>query len=107
MNLLIQLRKVVNHPFMFPEADLNPHETGDSIVTSSAKMMVLDRILNKLKAQGRRALVYSQFTTMLDVIQDYCQVHTCKTCHRPVPFLSPQNLGTSESRGCFALTPFF
>ena len=74
MNLLIQLRKVVNHPFMFPEADLNPHETGDSIVTSSAKMMVLDRILNKLKAQGRRALVYSQFTTMLDIIQDYCQV---------------------------------
>ncbi len=29
MNLLMQLRKVVDHPFMFPEADLNPHQTDD------------------------------------------------------------------------------
>ena len=29
MNLLMQLRKVVNHPFMFPEADLNPSQTDD------------------------------------------------------------------------------
>jgi hypothetical protein len=35
---------------------------------------VLDRLLSKLKAQGRRVLVYSQFTTMLDVIQDYCNL---------------------------------
>lgn len=72
MNLLMQLRKVVNHPYMFQEAD--PMETDASIVTASAKMMVLDRLLGKLKAQGRRVLVYSQFTTMLDVIQDYCNL---------------------------------
>jgi SNF2 family DNA or RNA helicase len=95
---------VVNHPFMFPEADLNPHETGDSIVTSSAKMMVLDRILNKLKAQGRRALVYSQFTTMLDVIQDYCQVTLMQTM--PPPHSPSSHLGW-RSRGFLALTPFF
>jgi hypothetical protein len=38
MNLLMQLRKVVNHPYMFEEAD--PMETDESIVTASAKMMV-------------------------------------------------------------------
>ena len=74
MNLLMQLRKVVNHPYMFPEGDLNPAETDASIVTVSSKMMVLDRLLSKLKAEGRRVLVYSQFTTMLDIIQDYCNL---------------------------------
>ena len=62
-------------------------------------MMVLDRILGKLKAQGRRVLVYSQFTTMLDVIQDYCQVTlstyathtTCNACYSPL---------TSSPRTC-------
>ena len=61
--------------------------------------MVLDRILGKLKAQGRRVLVYSQFTTMLDVIQDYCQVTlstyathtTCNACYSPL---------TSSPRTC-------
>jgi SWI/SNF-related matrix-associated actin-dependent regulator of chromatin subfamily A member 5 len=74
MNLLMQLRKVVNHPYMFPEADPNPLETDETIVTTSAKMMVLDRLLRKLKAEGHRVLVYSQFTSMLDVIQDYCSL---------------------------------
>lgn len=82
MNLLMQLRKVVNHPYMFPEADLNPQETDDTIVTYSSKMMVLDRILNKLKAQGRRVLVYSQFTTMLDVIQDVSDFRARLACVR-------------------------
>lgn len=56
----MQLRKVVNHPFMFPEAEESPGETDDKIVTSSAKMMVLDKLLWKLKEGGHRVLLYSQ-----------------------------------------------
>ena len=73
MNLLMQLRKVCDHPYMFEEADANPTETDETIVTNSSKMMVLDRLLAQLKAEGRRVLVYSQFTSMLDIIQDYCE----------------------------------
>ncbi len=60
LNLLMQLRKVVNHPYMFAEAEENPGETDDSIVTNSAKMMVLDKLLWRLKEGGHRVLVYSQ-----------------------------------------------
>ena len=60
LNLLVQLRKVVNHPFMFSEAEENLGQTDDTIVTSSAKMMVLDKLLWKLKEGGHRVLVYSQ-----------------------------------------------
>ena len=46
---LLAKSKLVNHPFMFQEADTNPLVTDESIITSSAKMMVLDRLLTKLK----------------------------------------------------------
>jgi hypothetical protein len=62
LNLLMQLRKVVNHPYMFAEAEENPGETDDTIVTNSAKMMVLDKLLWRLKEGGHRVLVYSQVT---------------------------------------------
>ena len=39
--LFYRFLQVVNHPYMFQEADLNPHETDESIITTSAKMMVL------------------------------------------------------------------
>lgn len=43
----------------------------DRIVTSSGKMMLLDRLLAKLFATGHKVLVYSQFTTQLDIIEDW------------------------------------
>ena len=60
LNMLVQLRKVVNHPYMFSEAEENPGQTDEKIVTSSAKMMVLDKLLWRLKDGGHRVLVYSQ-----------------------------------------------
>ncbi len=41
--------------------------------TYSGKMMVLDKLLPKLKAQGSRVLLFSQMTRMLDILEDYCQ----------------------------------
>lgn len=34
-------------------------------------MIVLDKLLAKLRSQGSRVLLFSQFTTMLDIIEDY------------------------------------
>mmetsp|Transcript_47412 Transcript_47412/g.111742 ORF Transcript_47412/g.111742 Transcript_47412/m.111742 type:complete len:672 (-) Transcript_47412:567-2582(-) len=70
MNLLMQLRKVCDHPYMIPDSEENPDVTDETIYTSSSKMMVLDRIISKCVSEGRKVLVYSQFTTMLDVVQD-------------------------------------
>ncbi len=60
---------------------------GDHVITNSGKMVVLDKLLKKLKAEGHRVLVcpyayaryidhiflqiYSQMTRTLDILQDY------------------------------------
>ena len=34
-------------------------------------MVILDKLLPKLKAQGSRVLIFSQMTRMLDILEDY------------------------------------
>jgi chromatin-remodeling ATPase INO80 len=41
------------------------------LVSESAKMRVLDSMLARLKGEGHRVLIYSQFSTMLDLLEDY------------------------------------
>ncbi len=69
--LLMQLRKVCNHPYLFDEADPNPQSTDESIVEASGKMKVLDMLLRKLQAAGHRVVIFSQFTRVLDILTDY------------------------------------
>jgi SWI/SNF-related matrix-associated actin-dependent regulator of chromatin subfamily A member 5 len=33
---------------------------------------VLDKLLEKAKAEGNRVLIFSQMTRMLDILEDYC-----------------------------------
>ncbi len=35
-------------------------------------MQVLDKLVTKLLKEDHKILIFSQFTTMLDIIQDYC-----------------------------------
>jgi len=72
-NLLMQLRKACNHPYLFPGAEVGPPFTTDQhVVDSCGKLLVLDKLLVKLKAEGSRVLLFSQFTSLLDILQDYC-----------------------------------
>jgi len=68
-NVLMQLRKVCNHPYLFEEAD--PGQTNDAIVSDAGKMAVMDRLLMKLFARGHKVLIFSQMTKMLSIIEDY------------------------------------
>ena len=36
-------------------------------------MVVLDRLLTKLEAGNHRVLIFSQMTSMLNILEDYCQ----------------------------------
>ena len=40
----------------------------------SGKLQMLDRILPKLKADKHRVLIFSQFTSMLDLLEDFCEL---------------------------------
>ncbi|CAI5438390.1 unnamed protein product [Caenorhabditis angaria] len=72
-HVMMALREVANHPYMFPAAEPSgpPFITDETIVTASGKMMVLDKMLEKFKSEGSRVLIFSQFTMMLDILEDY------------------------------------
>lgn len=58
LNILMQLRKCCNHPYLFDGAEPGPPYTTDMhLVTNSGKMVVLDKLLPKLKEQGMRLVV--------------------------------------------------
>ena len=76
-NLAMELRKCCNHPYLVKgaETEIAKHFVGDSpleiMVKSSGKLMLLDKLLPKLKADGHRVLIFSQFRIMLNIIEDY------------------------------------
>eukprot|EP00937_MAST-01D_sp_MAST-1D-sp2_P005591 g5591.t1 len=72
LNILMQLRKVCNHPYLFDGAEPGPpFINGPHLWLSTGKMVMLDKLLTKLKAQGSRVLIFSQMTRMLDIMEDY------------------------------------
>lgn len=73
LNILMQLRKCCNHPYLFDGAEPGPPFTTDShLAYNSGKMMVLDKLLPKLHEEDSRVLLFCQMTRMLDILEDYC-----------------------------------
>ncbi|KAI9508710.1 P-loop containing nucleoside triphosphate hydrolase protein [Russula earlei] len=75
-NVVMQLRKVCSHPFLFDwPLDPRTHEpvVDEQLVDASGKMMVLERLLDALFERGHKVLVFSQFVTMLNVIEDWAR----------------------------------
>ncbi|KAF5891766.1 SWI/SNF-related matrix-associated actin-dependent regulator of chromatin subfamily A member 5-like, partial [Clarias magur] len=73
LNILMQLRKCCNHPYLFDGAEPGPPYTTDThLVTNSGKILALDKLLPKLHEQGSRVLIFSQMTRVLDILEDYC-----------------------------------
>ncbi|KAL7419963.1 putative ATPase [Cryptotrichosporon argae] len=76
-NLVMQLRKISSHPFLFNwPADANGELVVNAdLVNASGKMLLLNRLLDALFAKKHKVLLFSQFTTMLDVIEDWATVY--------------------------------
>lgn len=72
-NILVQLRKCTNHPYLFDGAEPGPpYTTDEHLVFNCGKLVILDKLLPKLQEQGSRVLIFSQMTRMLDILEDYC-----------------------------------
>ena len=81
LNILMQLRKCCNHPYLFNGAEIGPPYTnGPHLWENAGKMVLLERLLPKLKAQGSRVLLFSQMTRVLDIMEDYMNVKGYKYC---------------------------
>ena len=70
-NLVMQLRMCCNHPFLFPGASPADLVNADELAAQSGKLKVLDRLLSRLKASGHRVVLFSQFTSMLDILGEF------------------------------------
>ncbi|XP_077106476.1 chromodomain-helicase-DNA-binding protein 5 isoform X17 [Ranitomeya variabilis] len=79
LNIMMDLKKCCNHPYLFPvaavEAPVLPNGSydGSSLVKSSGKLMLLQKMLKKLKDEGHRVLIFSQMTKMLDLLEDFLE----------------------------------
>ncbi|KAJ0398400.1 hypothetical protein ATCC90586_000691 [Pythium insidiosum] len=71
INILPQLRKACNHPYLFPGAEPEPFREGSHLYENSGKLYVLHHILPRLRGDGHCVLLFSQSTGFLDIMQDY------------------------------------
>ena len=81
MNLFMQLRKCCNHPYLFNgvEKDIDATSMMD-LISASGKLSVLDLLLRSLFLKKNRVVLFSQFTSMLDIIDDYCRMRGWNFC---------------------------
>ena len=100
MNVMMELRKCCNHPFLIRGAEdriiddaaenarklLTPNEqiyrdidyaklTGEHLVKSSGKFVLLSKLLPKLQSGGHKVLIFSQMVRVLDLLQELLQLN--------------------------------
>ncbi|KGG51318.1 hypothetical protein DI09_39p120 [Mitosporidium daphniae] len=76
MNIVMQLRKCCNHPYLFDGAEPGPpYAAGFHLIENSGKMIALHKLLVRCKENGSRVLIFSQMSRMLDIIEDFCDAH--------------------------------
>ncbi|KAJ8302947.1 hypothetical protein KUTeg_019343 [Tegillarca granosa] len=81
LNTMMELRKCCNHPYLVKGAEekileeiKEKHDQEQimlTMVNSSGKMVLLDKLLPKLKQNGHKVLVFSQMIRVLDILEDY------------------------------------
>ncbi|CAO1615466.1 unnamed protein product [Parajaminaea phylloscopi] len=78
LNILVQLRKVCQHPYLIAPTLENFGGPGfdwkleaTRLVEASSKLILLQKLLPQLKARGHRVLIFSQFVIYLDIIESF------------------------------------
>lgn len=87
-NKMLQCRKICNHPYLFCGG---AYPCDESVVSVCGKLVVLDGILARLKAGGHRVLIFSQMTSLLDVLGVYLDL-------RHYPYLRLDGSTPSDQR---------
>jgi len=81
LNIVMQLRKCCNHPYLFQGAEPGPpYITGEHLIESSGKLALLDKLLPRLQQRGSRVLIFSQMTRLLDILEDYLMYRNYQYC---------------------------
>ncbi|KAG8931907.1 hypothetical protein FRC01_000597 [Tulasnella sp. 417] len=103
-NMVMQLRKICQHPFVFREVEdamnLVPMQGAiratakwnATLIRTAGKVALLDRMLPKLFATGHRVLIFFQMTNVMDILEDYM-------AHKGVKSLRLDGGTKTEERG--------
>jgi len=79
LNVMMDLKKVCNHPYLFPAAALESQKTptgayeGTGLTKACGKLMLLQKMLRRLKEDDHRVLIFSQMTRLLDLLEDFME----------------------------------
>ena len=77
INVVMQLRKVCNHPFLIKGVEeketqfSSTEEYYEAVINGSGKLVLLDKLLPKLKEGGHKVLIFSQMIKVLDLLESY------------------------------------
>ena len=87
VNIMMQLRKAIGHPYLFPGIEPEPFEMGEHLSKCEGKIfsrltgcLQLKQVANFIFSiifwhiytrKKHKVLLFSQFTTVLDILQDY------------------------------------
>ena len=93
LNILMQLKKVCNHPYLFPNVEEGPpYIEGEHLIYNSMKLKILDVLLKKIHSEtDSKVLIFSQMTTLLNILDDYCR-------YRHFAYLRMDGQTSSEER---------
>ncbi|ORZ23098.1 hypothetical protein BCR42DRAFT_487120 [Absidia repens] len=73
-NILMSLRKILNHPYLIHGVEViqkNAADTQQAMVDACGKLKLLHMLLPKLFVHGHRVLIFSTMAIALDVLEDY------------------------------------
>ena len=73
----MELKKAANHPYLFDGAEpkaASDEEVLKNMLMNSGKLLLVDKLLARLRADGHRVLIFSQMVRMLDILSDYMAI---------------------------------
>ena len=53
---------------------------GEHLVDNCGKLKFLDRLLKKIKEKNEQVILFSNFTSLLDIFEDFCSMRDYKFC---------------------------
>ncbi|XP_029430431.1 chromodomain-helicase-DNA-binding protein 2 isoform X2 [Rhinatrema bivittatum] len=78
LNIVMELKKCCNHCYLIKAPEENERENRQenlqSLVRSSGKLILLDKLLTRLRERGNRVLIFSQMVRMLDILAEYLTI---------------------------------
>jgi chromodomain-helicase-DNA-binding protein 4 len=81
-NILMSLRQIVSHPYIINREEIDPEderteeqeeERKKKLVETSGKLVLLRDMLKKLYETKHRVLIFSQFVSMLSILEEFLE----------------------------------